>query len=79
MTNHKSFDTFEEVTNDLLRSWNRAETIVNVQTKCGGDEAQSYLEQFSDEEQMKIKILLMAGSVHGREAVFKKVQETIDG
>ncbi len=78
MTNHKSFETFDEITNDLLRAWNRAETVVNVTTKCGDKEADKYFDQFNDEDKMKIKILLMAGSVHGREAVLKKVQETVD-
>lgn len=78
MTEYKGYSTFEDVTNDLLQAWNRAETVANICKAKGDSDAESYMALFTDEEQMKVKILLMAASVNGREAVYKKVQEQLD-
>lgn len=78
MSNLKGYSDFNDVTNDLLQAWNRAETIVNINDAKGNDSAQEYIDQFTADEQMKIKILLMAVSHHGRDAVYKKVQETLN-
>lgn len=79
MNNFKGYDTFSEQENDLLRAWNRAETIANINKAKGLDVAQAYFDTFDEEEKMKIKILMLAVSSHGRTAVYKKVQECIDG
>lgn len=79
MNDYKGYSLFNEDDNDLRKAWNRTETIANINQTLGKDEAQKYFDHFSEEEKMKIKILLMAGSTHGRDAVLKKVNATLAG
>ena len=71
-------NNFNEIENDLLRTWNRCETIANLSEK-NAEEAQNYFDQFDEKEQMKIKILLLAVSANGKEAIKKKVMEEVYG
>lgn len=76
---YKGYSLFNDIESDLLQAWNRAETIASINKAMGEAMAQEYFEQFTGTAQMKIKILLMAVSASGRDEVFKRVKETLDG
>ena len=78
MSEYKSYPLFDEVENDLLQAWNRANIIANINKDKDIDMANEYFEQFNKTEQMKIKMLLLMVSASGKEEVQKRINETLD-
>ena len=77
MSEYKSYPLFDEVENDLLQAWNRANIIANINKDKDIDMANEYFEQFNKTEQMKIKMLLLMVSASGKEEVQKRINETL--
>lgn len=70
-------DNFDHIENELLRAWNRSETLANILQAKGEEEAKSYYEQFDGEAQNKMAFILMMVSAKGKPHVYKLVQDSM--
>lgn len=74
----KGYSNFNDVDNDLLRIWNITQTAVEITSTIDSDTGEAYLDQFSEEDKMKIKILLLGVSTQGKEDMQRRVNEAIE-
>lgn len=70
-------NNFNDIENELLRAWNRAETMGNILVDKGEDAAKEYAQQFPVEEQNKMAFILMMVEAKGKPHVYKLVQESM--
>ena len=74
----KGYSNFNDVDNDLLRIWNITQTAVEITSTIDSDTGEAYLDQFSEEDRMKVKILLLGVSTQGKEDMQRRVNEAIE-
>lgn len=74
MTN---FNTFEDVQNTLLRSYNRAVFAVNLIEDGQNDACKEYIGSFSKAEQLAISAILIALRKFGSEETLREVMKRV--
>lgn len=78
MTNFKGYELFNDMKDDLLQAWNRANVIANINESLGVNDAQAYHDLFNPVEKMKIEMLLIMVSANGKEEVQKRIMKTLE-
>lgn len=71
-----SYSTFADIENTTLRIWNRTVTATNIMEDHGDEEAESYLSQFSEDEQKQMVGMLMLIKKRGMESVRSEINRT---
>lgn len=75
---YKGYPLFNDLTDDLLQAWNRAQTIANINEKLGSEDAEAYAALLTKVEKMKVEMLLAMVSHSGKETVQKRIMQTIE-
>lgn len=75
---YKGYDLFNNLEDDLLKAWNRANVVANINQALGPDEAENYANHFDLVEKMKVEILLLMVSLNGKEEVQKRVMKCLN-
>ncbi len=79
MTNeYKGYPLFNDVSDDLLRAWNRMRIAANIMQDVGDDNSKEYLENFNDTDLMQIELLALMASIHGEEEIQKQINEIME-
>lgn len=73
MTKQLKHNTFEEIENVLLRTYNRAVMCSNILEQYDEDECERYLTNFTDNQKAAIQAILLAIRIYGVDAVKQKV------
>ena len=68
------YSLFKDVTDPILRAYNRSCVIKNIKDTVGHNTAVNYINQFSKEDKLKISIILVSVLEHGWEAVGKEIR-----
>lgn len=76
MTKQLKHNTFEDVENRLLQSYNRSVMASNLLEQYGEEECERYLEQFTSNQKAAIQAILLAISIYGADAVRQKVLQS---
>lgn len=66
-------NNFNEIDSPLLRTYNRAVMATNLLEQYNEDEAEQYLNQFTDNDKAAIHAILLAIRIYGVERVEQKV------
>jgi len=74
----KGYPLFNDVTDDLLRAWNRIQIGQNIMEALGEEEAQAYLENFNDTDLMQVELLALMVSIHGEDEIRKQINEIVE-
>lgn len=74
----KGYPLFNDVTDDLLRAWNRFNIGLNIMETLGEDDAEAYMLQFSDLDVKQVELLALMATIHGHEEVQKQVMEIME-
>lgn len=74
----KGYPLFNDVTDDLLRAWNRFNIGLNIMETLGEDDAEAYMLQFSDLDVKQVELLALMATIHGHEEVQKQVTEIME-
>jgi hypothetical protein len=78
MADVKGYSTFDHIENVVLRTWNRSETIANIHQKHGEEAAEEYFTSFEEQDQLRIKTMMLLVSCSGREEILKRVQASVE-
>lgn len=73
MTKQIKHNTFDEIENRLLQSYNRAVMCSNLLEQYNEEECEKYLEQFTVNQKAAIQAILVAIRIYGVDAVTQKV------
>lgn len=75
MAEFKGYDMFDDVENNILRAWNRCQTIMNIIEVHGKELSQEYLLQFNKISQLQIAMMFALIKKDGVDAARKLAQE----
>lgn len=70
---YKGYDLFSDVDNNMVRAFNRLNTIVTINEDISETIAAKYLDQLSDNCKKEVAVMAQWIKREGREAVIKKV------
>lgn len=75
--NYKGYDLFNDVESNMVRAFNRLNTIVTINDDVGETIAAKYLDQLSDNCKKELAVMAQWIKREGREAVIKKVMSHV--
>lgn len=78
MTKQLKHNTFDEIENRLLQSYNRAVMCSNLLEQYDEGECEKYLNNFTDNQKAAIQAVLLAIRVYGVDAVKQKVMKDVE-
>lgn len=78
MTKQLKHNTFDEIENRLLQSYNRAVMCSNLLEQYDEEECEKYLNNFTDNQKAAIQAVLVAIRVYGVGAVTQKVLQRVE-
>lgn len=71
------FNTFEDVMNPLLRTYNRAVYIMNLIEDTDAEVCKQYIELFEQNERLAISAILISFKKFGVEETYRAVKQRI--
>lgn len=72
------FNTYNDIENVSLRTYNRAVQVINIADSFNEGKAEDYLKQFSDGEKKGVYAILIGIKKYGADAVKKAIMHRME-